>query len=234
MEQETGIRKRHKGGLNQETGCQTGCPGEDDTSCNTVDLTLIMRHDLPHALENSPRREEHVDAAVDGRRELLDRKTQRMRASIEELKAVDEFSREHNCRMMKWELFLRGLGLMCLICPVLIVFAMLTTLFPKNYIEVLQYASQQPDFVGVASRLCLQVVSTARFISDANLQSGSSYLFGCCGALILLLLLVRTTVKKHKVLTTYHHEQIRKIEKLIEEETRLTKSSLIRTLPQCN
>lgn len=211
-----GLRRRHVRDRSQKNSFPTGTALQDETkSCHSLDLESSLCHELNSNKEGAQLRQIPSDSALNERLEMLARQAQRMRSSVEELKAIDEFSRKHNQRMMKRELLLCGLGLIFLVCPALIVFTLLVDLLPRNHVEIMRYASHQNDFVGAASRFCLQIASTAHHVRDANSQSGCSYLWGCCGALIILLLLIRGTVTKHEVLTPYHREQIKKVENLI-------------------
>lgn len=197
------------------------------TRCDSQEFESIVRAEINAAIEESFSRNKAQTQGTVERLKLLEDEAQKMLDSVEAAKARDDFSRKHNLRMKNRERIICGFGMLCLVCPVLVIFSKVMTLFPKHHVEILQYASQQDSLYGATSRFCLKAVLTARHVSDANFRSGYAYFWGCFGAMVLLLLLVRHTTTKHAILTAGQREQIAKIKLLIEQELQDMKRSML-------
>lgn len=191
------------------------------------DFTSVVRAEIVTAIEESLTRKNSFIRDRSDLFKILEDEAQKMFDSVEAAQARDEYSRKYNKRMQTREHMYRFVGMFCLVCPVLLSFNAMMSLLPGNHVEVLQYAAQEHNVYGRASRFCLSTVNIARTVSQANTKNGFMYLWGSLGATMLLLLLVRHTTTKLVTMSTEQRAQMESIRELIQTELEKKKASLM-------
>lgn len=190
------------------------------------DFETIVRSEIIAAIDESLSKNNTNDQSGMDSFQILEQEAKKMIDSVEASTARDRFAHKHNAYMKRRQQLFYLLGLLCLVCPMLITFDLLVSLFPANHINVLQYESQQSTTYGKVSRACLNVIRTARSLSQANASKGSAYVSACLGCLAILLLLVRHTTPRRPILTEKQCKRMASIKTMIEEELSRKKALL--------
>lgn len=162
---------------------------------------------------------------------VLELEASKMLESVDSAEARNEMSKAHNTRMLRRANVLFLAGFACLVCPVLMLFNVLTFFLPHGYVETLGFAAQQDSAFGSMSRFCLHTVATAKAVQIANDENAGAYLWGCLGAMMLILLLVRRTTRRQRVLTAGQLEQVMSVRECIQEELAMQRVQLKKGRP---
>lgn len=196
------------------------------------DFEKIVRSEINAAINGSLiRNAASIHAGLDSFK-ILEQEAAKMLESVEATVLRDRVAQGHNKLMRRRELLLYFLGLLCLICPVLVIFDKLMAFFPPNHLEILRYASQQDSFFGTVSRGCLQTLTAARVISEANKSTRSAYVSGCFAMLGALLLLVRYSTPRMAIMNKVQRQQMSTIKFMISEELQKKKQSMQEEVPR--
>lgn len=199
------------------------------------DFETIVRSEIIAAIDDSLTKNHATNPNGFDSFHILEQEARKMLASVEASTVRDRLAHKHNVYMTTRRRFFYLVGFLCLVCPVLVIFDSLISFFPPNHIEVLHYASGEDTSYGIASRICLNVILTARSLSEANTRKNSAYMSGCFGILAMLLLLVRYKTSKRPVLTQKQRKEMVIIKQMIEEELRKKKNLLaISRTPSCS
>lgn len=218
----TGLRRR---AFNQSSSyAQVRCSNRHNS--DSKDFETVVRGEIATAIEESLARENSFIRDRSALFKLLEDEARKMFDSAEAAQERDEYSREYNKRMKAREQLYRLAGMLCLLCPMLISFHAVMSLIPGAHVEVLQYAAQEDNVYGAASRFCLGTVHIAQTVSQANTRNGFIYLWGSLAATTLLLLLVRHTTAKLVTMSSEQRAQIENMKELIQTELEKKKASL--------
>lgn len=221
----TGLRRRAFNQSSNRGNSEVTCSNRHSSGSN--DFETVVRAEIATAIEESLARENSFIHDRSDVFKILENEARKMFDSVEAAQARDEYSRKYNKRMKAREQIYRLAGMFCLLCPMLLSFHAVMSLVPGAHIEVLQYAAQEDNMYGAASRFCLGTVNIARTVSQANTRNGFIYLWGSLGATTLLLLLVRHTTTKLVTMSSEQRAQMESMKELIQTELEKKKASLL-------
>lgn len=140
-----------------------------------------------------------------------------------------------NERAQWWRISLTTVGIVCLVCPILVIIDRMVEVFvPEEMLEAVALLASYPiherslhgelnedTFKSVqTARICMKALSLAKRVSEANRSKNGAYLAVCLGALTLLLFVLRLTARRRQVMTAVERQEIIEVAEAIHAELR--------------